>query len=129
MFNYDPATALGQVRLLAIDTVEAYAAFQDNEIQAFLTLQGGNVLLAAAAALDTSAATIALVQGNTKFAGIVLDGSKGATALSALAQELRRQVYEGDDGTGATPFDWAELVVDPFSYRDRLVNEMLRTST
>jgi hypothetical protein len=128
-FTYDPATPAGKVRLLAIDTLESDLQFQDSEIQAFLDLQGGNVLLAAAAALDTSAATIARVQGNTKFAGIALDGSKAAVALANLAGELRRQCYEGDDGSGKSPIDWAEMVVDPFSYRDRLVSEMLRQST
>ena len=128
-FTYDPTQPSGKVRLLAIDTVSTDQQFSDAEIQAFLDLQGGVILLAAAAALDTSAATIARVQGNTKFAGIMLDGSKAAVALSSLAGELRRQCYEGDDGTGLSPIDWAEMVVDPFSYRDRLVNEMLRRST
>ena len=128
-YTYDPSTPRGQVRLLAIDTVAAYAQFQDNEIDAFLTLTGGVVLLAAAQALDTLAANAALVQGRTRFAGIQLDGQVVAEALHTQAMELRRQCYEGDDGSGISPINWAEMVVDPFTYRDRLVNEMLRQST
>jgi len=129
MFSYDPSTPLGKVRLLAIDTIKDYAYFQDNEIQAFLDLNAGQVQLAAATALDTEAANAALVQGRTRFAGIQLDGQVVAEALSQLAAELRRQVHEGEDGLDASPIDWAEMVVDPFSYRDRLVNQMLRQST
>ena len=128
-FNYDVTTSRGLVRLLALDSVGAYARYNDNEIDAFLALNAGQVQLAAAAALDTSAASIALIEGHTQFAGIVLDGSKAAVALSGLAAELRRQVHEGEDGLDASPINWAEMVTDPFSYRDRLVNEMLRQST
>src|ERR1700682_384513 len=123
MFSYDPSSPLGKVRLLAIDTIKDYAYFQDNEIQAFLDLNAGQVQLAAATALDTEAANAALVQGRTRFAGIQLDGQVVAEALSQLAAELRRQVHEGEDGLDASPIDWAEMVVDPFSYRDRLVNQ------
>lgn len=128
-FTYDPATQAGQVRLLGIDGDPAYARYNDNEIAAFLTLSGGNVQLAAAAVLDTSAAFLLVTQGVVKFAGVLVDASKAGDALHLRAMELRREVYEGDDGTGASPVDWAEMVVDPFSYRDRLVNEMLREST
>jgi hypothetical protein len=129
VFTYDASTQPGKVRLLAIDTIEAYAQFQDDEVQAFLDLSSGVVLLAAAQALDTLAANAALVQGRTRFAGVSLDGQVVAEALHTQAMELRRQYHEGDDGGSTSPIDWAEMVVDQFSYRDRLVNEMLRQST
>lgn len=127
-FTYDPTTTLGQVRLLAVDFDSANATFQDADIQAFLNLNGQNIRLAAAQAVDTIAALAAAVQGRTRFAGIQLDGSVVAERMSALAGELRRQVYAGEDGSDSSPIDWAEWVVDPFSYRDKLVNEMLRQS-
>lgn len=128
-FTYDPTTPRGQVRLLGIDADATYAAFQDPDIDAFLTMAGGVVLLASAQVLDTLAARAALVQGRTRFAGVSLDGQVVAEALHTQAMELRRQYHEGDDGGSTSPIDWAELVVDQFSYRDRLVNEMLRQST
>ncbi len=127
-FTYDITTQRGQVRLLAIDNFAADATFNDNEIDSFLTLTG-HVLLAAALALDTQAANAAIVQGWTKFEDVHLDGTKVAIALHDQAMQLRKQCYEGDDGTGASPFTWAEWVTDPFAYRDRLVNSMLRQST
>lgn len=128
-FSYDPSTPAGLVRLLAIDSDSDNARFMDSEITAFLTLNNSNVRLAAAQALDTLASEAALVQGKTKFEGMMLDGQVIADALSKQAGELRRQVYQGEDGSDASPIGWAEWVVDPFSYRDKLVNEMLRQSS
>jgi len=128
-FSYDPATLVGQVRLLSVDIDAANVSFQDADISAFLAMNNNNVRLSAAQALDTLAANAALVQGRTRFAGIQLDGQVVAEALSSLAAELRRQVHQGEDGSDASPFLIAEMVVDPFSYRDKLVNEMLRQSS
>src|SRR5258708_27819331 len=72
-FSYDPATAPGQVRLLAVDTIEASADFSDAEISTFLTLSGGIVLLASALALDRRAALVALIQGKTTVEGISVE--------------------------------------------------------
>lgn len=129
MFSYDPTTPLGQVRLLAVDADAPNARFTDADISAFMALSSNNVRLSAALALDTRAAEAAIVQGFTKFAGILLDGPKVADTLSAAAAELRRQVFEGDDGSDASPFLIAEMVVDAFSYREKLISEMLRQSS
>lgn len=128
-FTYDPTTPRGQVRLLAVDFDLANAAFQDSDVDTFLAMNNGNVRLAAAQALDTQAAEAAIVQGRTRFAGIQMDGQVVADALARLAGELRRQVYAGEDGTDSSPIDWAEMVQDPFSYRDRIWNEMLRQNS
>jgi hypothetical protein len=128
-FTYDPTTQRGQVRLLAVESEAAYANFNDAEIDAFLGMSGNVVLLAAAAVLDTLAARAAIVQGVTKFAGVAMQGQFVAMALHEQAMALRTRCYEGDDGQGISPITWAEMVVDPFSYRDRLVGEMLRNST
>lgn len=127
-FSYDVTTQRGLVRLFGIDADGAYNDFNDTEIDAFIS-STGHTLLAAAQVLDTKAAKIIVIQGVTKFAGIMVDGSKAADALHLRAIELRRQVYEGDDGAGLSPITWAEMVLDPFSFRERMVNEMLRLST
>jgi len=116
------------VRLLCVDFDQTQVTFQDTDIDAFLTLNASNVRLAAAQALDVQASVAAIVQGRTRFAGIQLDGQVVADALTAQAAELRREVYAGEDGTELSPFSIVEWVVDPFSYRDKLVNEMLRQS-
>lgn len=125
MFTYDPSTDFGKVRLLAFDSDSANALFQDNEIQAFLDLNSQNVRLAAAQAIEVVAGSQALV---TKFMivdGDQFDGTKVSMELRARATELRRQVMEGDaDGAGL--FDIAEQVLDTFTFRERLLNEMLR---
>src|SRR5712692_1248312 len=123
-FTYDPTTPRGLVRLLCVDFDQTQVTFQDTDIDAFLTLNASNVRLAAAQALDVQASVAAIVQGRTRFAGIQLDGQVVADALTAQAAELRREVYAGEDGTELSPFSIVEWVVDPFSYRDKLVNEM-----
>jgi len=128
VFTYDPTTPAGQVRLLAVDEDEANSAFSDADIGAFLALNNSNVRLAAAQALDTLASRAALIQGRTRFAGIQLDGQVVAEALAGLAGELRRQVHEGEDGSDGALISVAEMVLDQFSYREKLINEMLSLS-
>lgn len=52
-FTYDVSTKRGQVRLLISDTDPASALFEDDEIDAFLTLADSNVFLAAAMAIES----------------------------------------------------------------------------
>src|SRR6267378_7217609 len=102
MFTYDPSTPAGQVRLLCVDADKDNSRFDDAEITAFLSLNNSNVRLAAAQGLDTLASEAALVQGRTRFEGMLLDGQVVAEALAKQALELRRQVHEGEDGTDAS---------------------------
>jgi hypothetical protein len=52
-FTYDVATYRGQVRLLIADTDSASVLFEDDEIDAFLSLAQNNVFLAAAMAIES----------------------------------------------------------------------------
>jgi hypothetical protein len=126
-FTYDPAQPSGKVRLLAVDADPLYAVFTDQEISAFLEVSGNVPLLAAAQALDVRASRAAIVQGVTSFGGVSVNGQAVESALHAQAVELRRQYFDGDDGSAQV--DWAEMVVDDFSYRQRLINAMLRMSS
>lgn len=126
-FTYDPTTDFGKVRLLAQDFDSSNAVFQDNEIQAFLDLNSANVRLAAAQALEVIAANEAFIAKKSTIDGDSFDGPAVATALKGMAAEYRRQVMDADaDGAGL--FDWAEDVVDTFTLRERLLNELLRNS-
>jgi len=111
--TYDPTTDAGWVRLLISDTdvdPEANAIFQDAEIDTFLTREGGNAKLAAAQALDTIASNEALVSKKIRTQDLATDGPAVAAELRARAKELRREVEEGDDGSGIDIVDF-----DPYA--------------
>lgn len=127
--SYDVTTPIGQVRLLAFDTdISAPGpAFQDEEIQALLSMNNSVVKLAAAQAVDALAGNEAYVQKFLKTIDVTTDGSKAAGSLQAYAAELRRQVHE-DDGDATGYFDWAEEVYNEFNLRERVIKQYLRTS-
>lgn len=117
MFTYDPTTDLGLVRLLIPDRVTPDHLFDDDELQAFIALEGG-VKRAAAVALETIASDEVLTQKAIRLLHLQTDGPRSAQALMARAQALRTQA-ESEESAGA--FDWAELAVDDFSARERLL--------
>lgn len=120
----DYTGAAGQVRLLIADVDETKFVFDDDQLAAFLSLNLNNVRLAAAQALDVIATSETLVAKVMTTLDVTTDGAKVAEALRAQATELRRQVSEGVDGGG--DFDIAEMVVDPFTARQRIFDEFLR---
>lgn len=122
--SYDLATDIGKVRLLVPDRDLSNPIFQDEEIQAFLTLEG-DVRRAAALALETIAADETLTLKVVSVLGLSVNGPSVAQALLARARELRAQADEAE-ARGEALFDWAEMVIDPFSARERLVHEILR---
>lgn len=126
MFTYDPSTSAGRVRLLATDTDSDNAIFSDDEIAAFLALEDDSVKRAAATALDQIASSEALIQKRIKLLDLQTDGPAVATALRAHAKVLREQA-DDEETTGA--FDYAEVVVNQFSARERLWNQVLRGET
>jgi hypothetical protein len=123
-FTYDPTTDAGKVRLLARDTDSATVAnqfFQDAEIDAFLALEGGDVKLAAADALDAIASSQTLLLKKVKLGDLGTDGPAVAAALREHAKTLRAQVY-----TMEPAFDIAEMDLNDFSAREILRNDFLR---
>lgn len=99
-FTYDTTTAAGMVRLLLNDVDEDTAVFDDDEINAFLTLEGGNVKRAAAQAIDTNADDQALASKVLKTQDLSTDGAKLADSLRARARALREQAASEDDDAG-----------------------------
>lgn len=127
MFTYVVSTDRGKVRLLIDDrdtAVQPNQFFQDDEIDAFLALRSGSVLLAAAMALRQMAASEVMVQKRITILDLSTDGPAEATALSALADKLEEMEMMGD-GTEA-PFDWAEMVTGDFGGRERIWAQLLR---
>ena len=123
-FTYNLTTDRGKVRLLCTDSVEAYEIFDDDDIDAFLSLESSGVKKAAALALETIASSEVLVQKRIKLLDLSTDGPAESTELLKRATLLRAQA-EADEEGEYSPIDYAELIYDPFSWRERLVDEAL----
>lgn len=122
VFSYDLKTDAGRVRLLIPDRSEAEPLFQDEELQAFIDLEG-SVKSAAALALETAASDQAMVLKVIRLLDLQTDGARVAEALLKRAESLRAQDAAAEvDGL----IDIAEMVVDDFSARERLWKEALR---
>lgn len=106
----DPTTAVGQVRLLVSDLDEDNLIFHDTEIQAFLTLEGDSIRLAAAQALDTLASNEAMVAKKIRTQDLTTDGPAVAKELRERAAALRQQV---DDGAEADSGGFDIVNFDP----------------
>lgn len=114
MSSYEVTSDRGRVRLLVSDVGGADGAtflFTNAEIDAFLTLRGSDVLLAAALACRTIAGNEAQTAKAIRFLDLQTSGDKIAKALLDLAVAYEAQA-DGD-----IDFDIAEMGVDVFSRR------------
>ncbi len=123
-FTYDVTTDRGKVRLLIPDSNPSAYVFEDAEIDAYLTIEDG-VRRATALALETLASNEALVLKVIRILDLSTDGARTSDALLKRAALLRGQAGEDDAASGEL-FDWAEMVVDDFSARERLQAQWLR---
>jgi len=132
-FTYDSAlpTNKDKVRLLCTDTDVAGGAdaqfFQDSEIEYFLTLMSSNCLRAAAMALLTIAAQEVLLMKRIRLLDLQTDGPAEAEALRQLALTYQEKADLVEDAEVGGAFDYAEMVVDEFTARERLNKEALRS--
>jgi hypothetical protein len=101
-FTYSASTAANrdQVRLLIGDTTAATAVFQDEELDIFLALCGGDPRIAAAQALRTIAAN------ESKFAVFyrVIGGFE--MDRRSVARELRDTANKLEEAAIAVPFEF-----------------------
>lgn len=104
-------TNTGKVRLLIPDRGSAlpdgthYFFYSDDEINAFLSIEGGAVRLAAALAIETIASDTAMVDKVIETLDLKTDGAKTSDALLKRAQMLRDQYETCDlDAFGITSF-------------------------
>lgn len=122
-FTYDLTSERGQVRLLITDTDSDNPIFEDEEIDFFLSntaVDGNDVNLAGAKALETIAASEALVQKKIKLLDLTTDGPAVAKSLREAAALLREQSEsEGD-------IDFIEQNLNVFSARQIIWNDALR---
>lgn len=94
-YPIDLSSNVGRVRLLIPDRSLDVFVFQDEEIEAFLEIEGG-VKLATALALETIASDIAMVDKVIKIMDLQTDGAKTSDALLARAKLLREQAEDAD---------------------------------
>jgi len=113
-FTYDPTTPLGKTRLYAQDTVTANAIFTDEELNAFLTINGQNVFLAAADALDIIAANQAYVLKVISNNGLSTNGAAVASSLQATARVWRDKALTSDGTTAISGIIIVPNADDPY---------------
>ena len=101
-FTYDITTDRGKVRLLIGDTDAADYQFEDDEIDAFLTLASSSLLLAASYALEAWASTLTGDMKSEKI-GDYSYSKDNAAAKTALAKKYRDEDAENPYLT------WAEF--------------------
>lgn len=104
LYPVDFSTVVGQVRLLIGDTDPmsyegdegTYRYFSDAEIDGFLGLCGEEPRLAAARALETIAASQALLLKSWSTDDLTVRGEAIAESLRKLAKQLRDEVIAED---------------------------------
>lgn len=97
-----------KVRLLISDIDTAAPIFNDASVEAFLSLAGGNVKRAAAAALLVIAVNETLVQKRLTLLDLRTDGPAEAEALRKLAAQYRAEADE-EAATAAGSVGWLAL--------------------
>lgn len=111
MTDSEPDVAL--VRLLIADEdAPPNQLFGDAKLQSFLQLEGSNIKLAAAQALETIATSEVLVSKVIKTQDLSTDGAKVAAQLSAQAKALREQVATEKDAADEGYFDVVNVFDD-----------------
>ena len=112
-FTYDTTTSRGKVRLLCFDRVEASAVFGDAEIDAFLSLGGSDVWLAASYACRDLQARATKSYSAVTVGAFSLSGSApkdwGELAVRYEAQAYARAGGAFVDMMGGDVFGYAEL--------------------
>lgn len=107
-------TDISTVRLLISD-LDDPPIFSDDEITAFLTLEGDAVKLAAAQALDAIASNEALVSKRIRTLDLQTDGPAVAKELRAHATALRAQHAATVDADLEAEFEFTTELGQPGS--------------
>jgi len=117
----DLTTDIGKVRQFIFDLDPARPIFPDDQmIQNFLDVEGGDVKLAAAFALETIAGNRAMTLQVMTILDLKLDGYSVAKGLRETAKSLRESA--GGDWDGLLI---AEVVDTEFQWRERVLKTLL----
>jgi hypothetical protein len=101
----DFSTAAAKVRLLISDIDSSAPIFNDEAIEAFLSLSSDSIKRAAATALMVMAANEVMVQKRIRLLDLSTDGPAEAEALRKLAEQYRKEA----DQEAAGGIGWLEL--------------------
>ncbi len=119
-YNLAALTNRDRVRLLIPDRVTPDHIFENEELDAFLAMEG-SVKTATASALETIAADQALTLKVMRLLDVQTDGRAVAEALLQRAALLREQ-----DANETPTWDVVEMVTNDFSARERLLAQARR---
>jgi hypothetical protein len=125
-FTLDETTDIGAVRMIIQDKDIEQALFSDAAITRLLDLNAKDVRLASAAALDIMASNQAMILKVIRLLDISTDGAAVARALREHANQLREDAQLADAGEEGGLFDYAEMVTNAFTMRERVRNQELR---
>lgn len=125
-FTLDETTDIGAVRMIIQDLDIEHAMFSDAAITRLLDLNGDDVRRAAAAALDIMASSQAMILKVIRTLDLSTDGAAVARALREHAAQLRADAETADAGEEGGLFDYAEMVTNAFTARQRVNNQRLR---
>lgn len=125
-FTYDTTGNIGKIRLMIPDRVEVQVIFQDDELDAFLSLEGDSLKRATALAIETIATDEALVQKVMENQGLKTDGAKLSDALIKRAKMLREQAALDDTDEVDNGFAIASFGFEPFGNREIIYNDAVR---
>jgi len=120
-------TNQNKVRLLIPDTDTANELFDDDEIDAFLSLHSSNIYLAAAEALEVAATNEALRLKVQKIVGLETDGAKLLDAIRKRVRSLRERGASGEGEATFGGFAIASPVLTPQQAVDVEWNQALRS--
>lgn len=124
-YTYDLSTDVGKLRLLLPDSNAAAYVFEDADLEAFLSIEGDSLKRATALALETIASNEAMTLKVIRILDLQTDGAKTSDALLKRAGLLRSQAADEEAGDGMG-WDVAEMVVDDFTWRERLLKQAQR---
>lgn len=144
--SYDPTTQIGMVRLLIADTSDPpNQIFTDTEVQVALNINSSAFLYVSGQAAPTAlgvqvpyavtsiwraAATLlrSLAGSRARLSRVVqlLDVKLSDKDIALSLRELASEWEEREDNSGSHAI--AEIVVNEFSARERLVNQLMRLS-
>ena len=121
----DFSTDAAKVRLLISDIDDTDQIYNDEAINAFISMAlDNNIKRAAAQALLSIAVNEVLVQKRIKILDLQTDGPAEAEALRKLALQYRDEA-DAEEVTGA--FDWAEMINTVPQFDELLYKDALRS--
>jgi hypothetical protein len=119
-WSYDPTTDVGKVRLRISDTQVARPIMDNEDIEAFLSMAGDSIPLAAAMACEAIAMNELLCLKVVNLMGAVItDAASAAKQYRALAETLRAEAANPPVDADSPGFVSIEMADDFLQRREK----------